>query len=102
MAYAFVFEAAEVDEAAYDHLMKGIGREAIDAPAPAGFIAHLAGPRAEGGWRVVDVWESEDAANTFYQSPTFGEVVMGSGIDIKVAPWSLHRAEVDQTLRTLD
>ena len=47
MAYAFVFEAAEVDEATYGQLMKGLGREAIDAPAPAGFMAHFAGPRAD-------------------------------------------------------
>jgi quinol monooxygenase YgiN len=99
MACAFVFEAADVDETAYEQLMKGIGRESTDAPAPVGFSAHLAGPRPAGGWRVVDVWESDDAANAFYQSPTFGEVVMGAGLDIEVTPWPLRRVEIDQTLR---
>ncbi len=99
MAHAFVFESDVVDQAGYDQLMKGIGRESADAPNPPGFIAHIAGPRAQGGWRVVDVWESEDAANAFYSSPPFSEVVGGSDVPINVAPWSLHRAEIDKTLR---
>ncbi|WP_405651652.1 hypothetical protein [Streptomyces sp. RK9] len=34
-----------------------------DIPAP-GLIAHAAGP-VDGGWRVVDVWESEEAFESF-------------------------------------
>ena len=68
MTIAFVFESDKLGHAEYDQLMKGIGREAVDAPNPQGYIAHLAGPRAEGGWRVVDIWDSEQAANAFYGS----------------------------------
>jgi quinol monooxygenase YgiN len=32
---------------------------------PEGMIIHTAGERPDGGMRVVDVWESEDAYNTF-------------------------------------
>ncbi|MFD9881113.1 hypothetical protein ACFWZT_06590 [Streptomyces alboflavus] len=34
-----------------------------DIPAP-GLITHAAGP-VDGGWRVVDVWESEEAFESF-------------------------------------
>ncbi|MGW6389594.1 hypothetical protein ACWFR1_03610 [Streptomyces sp. NPDC055103] len=27
---------------------------------PQGFIAHAAGPDGDGGWRVVDFWDSQD------------------------------------------
>ena len=33
---------------------------------PHGGISHAAGP-IEGGWRVVDVWESEEAFETFFR-----------------------------------
>ncbi len=33
---------------------------------PPGGISHAAGP-IEGGWRVVDVWESEEAFETFFR-----------------------------------
>ncbi|MFJ9808012.1 hypothetical protein ACIRTB_07265 [Streptomyces sp. NPDC101158] len=45
---------------------------------PEGFIAHLAGPDGMGGWRVVDVWESEDAFRAFVEqaTPIFQETGM--------------------------
>jgi hypothetical protein len=36
----------------------------LDASPPAGGLFHLAGP-VPGGWRVVDVWESEEAFRHF-------------------------------------
>jgi len=41
-----------------------------------GLIFHVAGP-IEGGWRVVDVWESQEAVNKFFQEvlgPTLQEL----------------------------
>jgi hypothetical protein len=32
---------------------------------PVGGIAHIAGPGPEGGWRVLEVWDSEDEARRF-------------------------------------
>ena len=34
---------------------------------PAGMIAHYAAPGADGGWQVVDVWESEEAFRSFLE-----------------------------------
>lgn len=45
----------------YDKVRKHIGLE-----QPAGGIVHLAGPSPNGGWRVVEVWESEEDARRFF------------------------------------
>jgi hypothetical protein len=100
MPVAFVFESVQVDQSGYDGLMQAIGRESLDAPLPAGCIAHMAGPKAEGGYRAVDVWESEQAANAFYGSEQFGPVMSAApSMGISNTPWLLHRLEVGQTIK---
>lgn len=37
----------------------------MDVHPPLGGIAHLAGPGPQGGWRVIEVWESEEQAKAF-------------------------------------
>jgi hypothetical protein len=32
-----------------------------------GFVSHAGGPHPDGGWRVVEVWESEEAATTWFE-----------------------------------
>lgn len=39
--------------------------ETMDADLPLGGIAHIAGPGPEGGWRVIEVWETEEQARAF-------------------------------------
>jgi len=34
--------------------------------AAAGFIAHSGGPNPNGGWRVVEMWESEEDAQRWF------------------------------------
>ena len=45
----------------YDQLLEKLN---LGGKSPQGNLVHIAGP-IEGGWRVVDVWESEDALNAF-------------------------------------
>ena len=99
MPIAFMFQSDAVDQAGYDLAMKGIGRESVDAPSPEGFIAHISGAKPGGGWQVVDVWETEDAANAFYGSPTFQDGVVKVLPAIDVTPWPLYRLEVDRTIK---
>jgi hypothetical protein len=42
-------------------------REHMGLDAPAGGIFHVAGPSPTGGWRVIEVWESEEDARRFLQ-----------------------------------
>ena len=33
-----------------------------------GFIAHTGGPNPGGGWRVIEVWESEEDGDTWFNN----------------------------------
>lgn len=97
MAVAFMFVAAGVTPEQYDDTMKGIGREALDAPIPEGILAHMSGPSAD-GWRVVDVWESEEAAGRFYGSATF-QAGASNLPPLEPVAVPLHRLEIYETVR---
>ena len=43
-----------------------------EAGTPGGALFHAGGP-IEGGYRLVEVWESREAAEAFYGSPLFHE-----------------------------
>ena len=45
---------------------------------PAGLIIHTAGP-TESGWRVVDVWESEETMNAFRDNRLFPAIAASVG-----------------------
>jgi hypothetical protein len=60
MAIAMLFEVQGLTPEQYDAAVWEVG-----LPAP-GQIFHLAGPM-EGGWRVLEVWESQEAADAFYR-----------------------------------
>lgn len=103
MAIAFYFESDKVDQDVYDGLMKAIDRESTHAPSPDGFIGHLSGPKPEGGWRVVDLWDSEQAANAFYSSDAFAGVSSrAEEMGLSTAPWPMHRLEIDKTLKEIN
>lgn len=40
-------------------------REQVGLDRPAGRVLHVAGPSPNGGWRVIEVFETEDAAKQF-------------------------------------
>ena len=40
-------------------------RSEIGLTKPAGGTVHLAGPGPDGGWRVLEVWDSVDEASAF-------------------------------------
>lgn len=98
MAVAFLFEAKGAGAAQYDDVMRGIGRSELDAPEPEGIISHIAGPTTD-GWRVVDVWESEDHAGRFYGSASFQQAA-GALPTIKQESWKLHRLESYKAMRS--
>ena len=62
MAVAMMIENPHGSQEIYDRI-----RELIGLERPAGGIFHLAGPSPEGGWRVIEVWESEEDAQRFFE-----------------------------------
>jgi hypothetical protein len=65
---------------------------------PAGLIFHSSGPSPTGdGWRVVDVWESRDVFDRFFQSTVGGvltEIVgaeaLAEGPQPEITSWPIH------------
>jgi hypothetical protein len=86
MAIAMVVDNPHGSQEIYERI-----RELIALERPAGGTCHLAGPRPEGGWRVIEVFDSEDDARRFIQErvlPAFEAV----GAEPPPPPqfWQLH------------
>jgi hypothetical protein len=60
MAVAMLIDNPDGSQEIYDRI-----REVLDLEEPAGGILHVAGPRPNGGWRVIELWESEKDAKRF-------------------------------------
>jgi hypothetical protein len=66
-------------------------RERLSLEKPAGGIFHVAGPGPDGGWRVIEVWESEQDAQRFVQErllPAFKAV--GAPLPPEPQIWPVH------------
>ena len=71
-------------------------RERLGDTPPSGLVAHIAFKR-EGGLRYVDVWESEEAWQTFHDQtlqPTVDSVLAGFGIVPDESMVSFERIDV--------
>jgi hypothetical protein len=60
MAVAMLIDNPNGSKEIYEQL-----RERIGLDKPAGGIVHVAGPSPNGGWRVIEIWESEEDAKRF-------------------------------------
>jgi hypothetical protein len=60
MAVAMLVDNSNGSQETYDKI-----RERLGLQRPAGGLFHVAGPSPNGGWRVIEVWESEEDARRF-------------------------------------
>ncbi|WP_318208025.1 MULTISPECIES: hypothetical protein [unclassified Streptomyces] len=60
MAIAMMVDNPNGSQELYDKVRRQLGLE-----KPAGGIFHAAGPSPNGGWRVIEIWESEEDAKRF-------------------------------------
>jgi len=60
MAVAMMIDNPAGSQQIYDSVRERLGLE-----KPAGGIFHAAGPSPNGGWRVIEVWESKEDAKRF-------------------------------------
>src|SRR2546421_10170214 len=60
MAFVRLFDNPEGTQEQYDAATQAINID--ESNLPEGSVLHVAGPSPTGGWRVVEVWESEDPA----------------------------------------
>ncbi|HEV3486327.1 MAG TPA: hypothetical protein VG106_13030 [Vicinamibacterales bacterium] len=89
MAVAMMVDNPQGSQELYERLRAHLGLE-----KPAGGIFHVAGPSPNGGWRVIEVWESEEAAQEFF-SDRFVPALHAVGFDGTPPPrefWPVHTA----------
>jgi hypothetical protein len=85
MAVAMLVDNPEGSQETYDRVRERLGLE-----RPAGGILHVAGPSPNGGWRVIEVWESEEDAKRFVER--LGPAFEGVGAPPPPPPelWPVH------------
>jgi hypothetical protein len=73
MAFAMLAEIPGLSREQYETVVQRVNQSG----SPAGSLFHAGGP-IEGGYRVVEVWQTREAADAFYQSPTYLEAAAAS------------------------
>jgi hypothetical protein len=68
MAFAILAEIPGLSREQYETVVLKVNQSG----SPAGALFHAGGP-IEGGYRVVEVWQTREAADAFYQSPAYLE-----------------------------
>ena len=77
MAIGFIFNNPGQTQEQYDAAVDQLN---LAESLPEGWIFHAAGP-TEGGWRVVEVWESQEAADAYFQE-RLGQVLQNVGVSL--------------------
>ena len=86
MPVAMMVDHPQGSQEIYDQVRKDVGLD-----RPAGGVLHVAGPSPNGGWRVIEVFDSEDAAMRFVKEhlvPAFKAI--GAPPPPPPAFWPVH------------
>ena len=87
MPIAVLTDNPEGSQEIYEKVRAELGLE-----TPAGGIFHCAGPSPNGGWRVIEVWETQEDADRFRNErllPAF-EAVGAPRPPLQPEVWELH------------
>jgi hypothetical protein len=86
MAVATIVDNPNGSQEVYERV-----RELIGLERPAGGIFHLAGPSPDGGWRVIEVWESEEEAKRFFEDRVLPAAeAVGAAAPPPPQVWRIH------------
>jgi hypothetical protein len=64
MAVLMIGEVPNLTEEMYAGMLEQLRSQIV---ASKGFIAHSGGPNPGGGWRVVEMWETEEDARRWFE-----------------------------------
>jgi hypothetical protein len=88
------FKGPGMSEQLYDQVNARVNPQ---GNPPEGLIFHSAGPSPEGGWRIVDVWDSRAAFDRFFESRVMatvaelvGEEALSQGEPPEIVSWPIH------------
>lgn len=99
MAIAMLMEWQGVTQEQYDRAMEGLR---LDENPPDGLIVHIAGS-GDGGWRVLDVWESSEAWERFSNerlAPVVQQVGLQGEPQVTIFPvHNLYAPGIDEVAR---
>lgn len=85
MAIALIFDGPGVSQAQYDQVRNATSP---DNKRPAGMLYHVGGP-SESGWRVAEVWESQEAADRYFKE-TLGQALQNAKITVRPQAFQVH------------
>jgi quinol monooxygenase YgiN len=86
MAVAMVAEIPDLSREQYESVVTKVN----ESGTPAGALFHAGGP-IEGGYRVVEVWQTREAADAFYGSALYQAATAGLSTQPEIVlTWSVH------------
>ena len=85
MAIGLLFNARGVTQAQYDQVLNKLHP---DKKTPPGMLFHVAGPMTD-GWRVMEVWESQEAADQYFQT-TLAAGLKEAKIEVRPDVFPVH------------
>ena len=89
MAVGVLMNFASGSNEAYDRVLERMGLTP-GGPTPPGAIYHMAGETGDGGFRVVDLWDSAEAFEKFAQEQ-IGPLSAAEGFPApEVTIWEIH------------
>jgi hypothetical protein len=85
MAIQLIFDGPGVSQAQYDQVRNEVSP---GNKRPPGMLYHVGGP-TETGWRVAEVWESQEAADRFFKD-TLGQALQKANITVQPQSFQVH------------
>ena len=88
MALAMLAEVPGLTRQQYESVVKAV----YQAGSPAGALFHAGGP-SDDGYRIVEVWQTRQAAETFYGSELYRQAVTTAAVTTEpeiVMTWTVE------------
>jgi hypothetical protein len=85
MAFAILAEIPDLTREQYELVVRKVN----ESGSPAGALFHAGGP-IEGGYRVVEVWETREAADAFHGSALMADASAASPPPKIIMTWPIY------------
>jgi hypothetical protein len=86
MAICILFDGPNISEAQYEQVLNEVSP---DKKVASGMLYHLACTTPNGGWKVIEVWESQEAADRFFQDK-LGAALQRAEISVQPEVLQVH------------